>query len=251
MKNNNITCESCSLDSFYWIQFVKNFSKTTFCLEPARDSCKSCFTSAFLMKQQVETMLSLPLAYLGTASAGGILRVNNSLIEKFYKKLSGTNPTSSPPDLVIIDKYCSLFKIEKFAFLQVEILTIDTFRVELNNWILLNERKLLCWGSVFTRKLNLSNKAECNMGTFQSIFYVMKESLDQPHATNFDWNYKNFTGLIGSNTLGFENLGNTILMIIFLRLLFEYLTQICMKIMRNQIIFGKNFAYFFIIFRQQ
>ena len=34
----------------------------------------------------------------------------------------------------------------------------------------------------------------CNIGDFQSIFYVMKESMSPPHVLDINWNLENFTG---------------------------------------------------------
>lgn len=101
MIENNFTCDNCFTSDLNWWSFVNKFSSTTFCLEPAGYACKSCFTAAFLMRLQIEVMFSLPLTHLGTAFASGLFRGNNTLVEKFYRKLSGTNSTSFPPELVL------------------------------------------------------------------------------------------------------------------------------------------------------
>ncbi len=218
MVERNFTCDSCFILDFNWWQFVKEFSSTTFCLEPAGYVCRGCFLSAFLLRLHVEVMFSLPLTHLGTAFASGLFRGNNTLVEKFYRKLSGTNSTSYPPELVANESNLFDFIIFNNSnhFFQIEILNtaaeaVDTdLKPELSSMLVSDARTNICWGSGFMKTTNLSyesvpkccsDKTACDLGTFQSIFYVMKESMGQPHTTDFDWNYKDFTGLLGSNTL--------------------------------------------------
>jgi hypothetical protein len=40
----------------------------------------------------------------------------------------------------------------------------------------------------------------CQLGTFESIFFVMKDSMSPPHVVNLEDLLKNFTGELKGNT---------------------------------------------------
>ena len=77
-----------------------------------------------------------------------------------------------------------------------------------------------CWGqqsleSVNSTCLSVGNttsspacccfKTACNIGSFESIFYVMKESMLPPHVLDLDWKLPNFTGNLTSGFLKFPS----------------------------------------------
>jgi hypothetical protein len=72
-----------------------------------------------------------------------------------------------------------------------------------------DETSNFCWGRQFLDNTNFTcllavdviqphpcccSQAACKIGTFQSIFYVMKESMLPPHVLDLDWKLPNFTG---------------------------------------------------------
>jgi len=156
-------------------------------------------------------MFSLPLTHLGTAFASGLFRSNNSLLEKFYKKISWTNATAYPPELVSRKFACQILFHCKFFEIKVDLLGRDLqVGTDVNSLLMHDASTQYCWGKGFMKLNDVSyesvlkccyDNTACDFGTFQSIFYVMKESLGQPHSTSFDWDYNEFTGLLSLNTL--------------------------------------------------
>jgi hypothetical protein len=66
-----------------------------------------------------------------------------------------------------------------------------------------------CWGKQYLDNVNSTclsvdkttaspacccSQTACNIGTFESIFYVMKYSMFPPHVLDLEWNFPNFTG---------------------------------------------------------
>jgi hypothetical protein len=77
-----------------------------------------------------------------------------------------------------------------------------------------------CWGPQYNGNVNSTylsidktsalpaccySLTACNIGTFESIFYVMKESMLPPHVLDLDWKLPNFTGNLTSRFLKFPS----------------------------------------------
>jgi hypothetical protein len=91
---------------------------------------------------------------------------------------------------------------------------------ELSRILPYNAESDFCWGQQSLDSVNFtclsvdntssspacccSHKA-CNIGTFESILYLMKESMLPPHVLDLDWKLPNFTGNLTSGFLKFPS----------------------------------------------
>lgn len=49
-------------------------------------------------------------------------------------------------------------------------------------------------------KYSCGSDTPCVLGTFETFFQVMKNTIGRPHVLDIDWNYKNFPGLTSLNS---------------------------------------------------
>jgi hypothetical protein len=130
------------------------------------------------MMSKFQTMFSLSLSYMGTAFASNILQGNSTYRRSLYDKLTGFNTSSHAEDLVLT--------LSTQTELEVPMLQIWNDVRNHDEASTYCNQNLSCSNSSQDLPECCCTKKACNIGSFESIFYVMKDSMIPPHVIHKD-----------------------------------------------------------------
>ena len=135
-----------------------------------------------------KTMFSVSLAYMGTAFASNILQGNSTYRRSLYDKLTGFNTSIHAEDLVLALSTQTELDVPRTQ-IWADIRNRDRDSIYCN-------QNLSCSNSSQDLLECCCTKKACGIGTFESILYVMKDSMIPPHVIHKDEQPSAITGVL-------------------------------------------------------
>ena len=163
------------------------------CSNPVQASCSESFLRSYAFITKVKVLYSIPLEYLGTAMVGGMLEESHNFTRAIYNRVAGMDLNLSPENLVkILSTKTEMELVNDNAWSPIGLYDQSTkycpgesFKFE--NFACVNNANGTVENCCCDYRL-------CEIGTFESVLQVMKDSQSPAHIFHFTEVFSNFSG---------------------------------------------------------